>query len=37
VVPNPSGLNASFPGFEHKLRWFKQLRTFVERTAKPID
>jgi TDG/mug DNA glycosylase family protein len=38
VVPNPSGLNASFPGFEHKLRWFKKLRAFVERVApKPID
>ena len=30
VVPNPSGLNASFPGFEHKLVWFKALRRFVE-------
>jgi len=26
VLPNPSGLNASFPGFEAKLRWFKRLR-----------
>ncbi len=25
VVPNPSGLNASFPGFEHKLVWFEAL------------
>ncbi len=25
VLPNPSGLNASFPGFEDKLRWFKGL------------
>jgi len=25
VLPNPSGLNASFPGFSHKLRWFKAL------------
>jgi TDG/mug DNA glycosylase family protein len=31
VVPNPSGLNASFPGFEHKLVWFQALRKFVER------
>lgn len=31
VVPNPSGLNASFPGFEHKLVWFKALRRFVAR------
>jgi TDG/mug DNA glycosylase family protein len=34
VVPNPSGLNASFPGFESKLIWFKQLRLFVERVAR---
>jgi TDG/mug DNA glycosylase family protein len=33
VVPNPSGLNASFPGFEDKLRWFKRLRLFVDRIA----
>ena len=26
VLPNPSGLNASFPGFASKLRWFKRLR-----------
>jgi len=26
VLPNPSGLNASFPGFADKLRWFKRLR-----------
>jgi TDG/mug DNA glycosylase family protein len=31
VVPNPSGLNASFPGFESKLVWFKRLRLFVDR------
>jgi len=29
VVPNPSGLNASYPGFAHKLVWFKKLRTFL--------
>jgi TDG/mug DNA glycosylase family protein len=34
VVPNPSGLNASFPGFEHKLVWFKALRKFVGRAAR---
>jgi TDG/mug DNA glycosylase family protein len=34
VVPNPSGLNASFPGFEEKLRWFKRLRLFVDRVGK---
>jgi TDG/mug DNA glycosylase family protein len=32
VVPNPSGLNASFPGFAHKLPWFEELRRFVDRT-----
>lgn len=40
VVPNPSGLNASFPGFEHKLVWFRKLRAFVEKVGKgvkPID
>lgn len=31
VVPNPSGLNASFPGFSHKLVWFERLRDFVDR------
>lgn len=36
VVPNPSGLNASFPGFEHKLVWFKALREFVDRVAPPL-
>jgi TDG/mug DNA glycosylase family protein len=30
VLPNPSGLNASFPGFRHKLVWFERLRDFVE-------
>ena len=29
VLPNPSGLNASFPGFAHKLVWFEQLREFA--------
>jgi TDG/mug DNA glycosylase family protein len=33
VVPNPSGLNASFPGFAHKLVWFKRLRSFVQRAT----
>jgi TDG/mug DNA glycosylase family protein len=31
VVPNPSGLNASFPGFASKLVWFRALRRFVDR------
>ncbi len=30
VVPNPSGLNASFPGFAQKLVWFQALRQFVD-------
>jgi double-stranded uracil-DNA glycosylase len=30
VLPNPSGLNASFPGFKHKLIWFEQLRQFID-------
>lgn len=30
VLPNPSGLNASFPGFEHKLVWFRALKEFVD-------
>jgi TDG/mug DNA glycosylase family protein len=29
VVPNPSGLNASFPGFQQKLIWFEALRDFL--------
>ena len=29
VVPNPSGLNASYPGFADKLIWFRKLRRFV--------
>lgn len=33
VLPNPSGLNASFPGFAHKLIWFERLREFAEPRA----
>jgi double-stranded uracil-DNA glycosylase len=29
VLPNPSGLNASFPGFQDKLVWFERLRIFA--------
>lgn len=29
ALPNPSGLNASFPGFRHKLVWFERLRDFA--------
>jgi TDG/mug DNA glycosylase family protein len=35
VVPNPSGLNQSFPGFEDKLIWFVKLREFVDQVARP--
>lgn len=30
VVPNPSGLNASFPGFQQKLVWFAALREWLD-------
>lgn len=30
VLPNPSGLNASFPGFRDKLVWFERLRELAE-------
>ncbi|HUY26674.1 MAG TPA: mismatch-specific DNA-glycosylase [Candidatus Binataceae bacterium] len=31
ALPNPSGLNASFPGFKDKLVWFEELREFSDR------
>jgi len=30
VLPNPSGLNISFPTFAAKLPWFEQLRKLVD-------
>ena len=30
VLPNPSGLNASFPGFTDKLIWFERLRALLD-------
>jgi TDG/mug DNA glycosylase family protein len=30
VLPNPSGLNAAFPGFNDKLVWFERLREYAE-------
>jgi TDG/mug DNA glycosylase family protein len=30
VVPNPSGLNATFPTFAAKLTWFEALRDFAQ-------
>jgi TDG/mug DNA glycosylase family protein len=29
VVPNPSGLNAAYPGLEDKLVWFRRLKRFA--------
>ena len=34
VVPNPSGLNAAYPGFDDKLVWFKQLKTYAEKPCR---
>ncbi len=28
VLPNPSGLNAAFPGFQDKLTWYEALETY---------
>ncbi len=33
ALPNPSGLNASFPGFNDKLVWFERLRQFAADSA----
>jgi len=33
VVPNPSGLNQSFPGFAQKLIWFVKLRQFLDEVS----
>lgn len=35
VVPNPSGLNASFPGFQAKLVWFAALRDWLHAIDTP--
>src|ERR1051325_8608837 len=35
VVPNPSGLNAAYPGFKDKLVWFKGLKSFVDKPDRP--
>jgi TDG/mug DNA glycosylase family protein len=35
VLPNPSGRNAAFPGFESKRAWFARLREFADRAAAP--
>ena len=31
ALPNPSGLNASFPGFKDKLIWYEALREFSDK------
>jgi TDG/mug DNA glycosylase family protein len=35
VLPNPSGLNASYPSFSAKLFWFERLRAELEKDAPP--
>jgi TDG/mug DNA glycosylase family protein len=30
VVPNPSGRNAVYPGFDDKLVWFRRLKRFAD-------
>lgn len=37
VVPNPSGLNQSFPGFADKLIWFVRLREFADRQSESVS
>jgi len=31
VVPNPSGLNRAYPGFDKKLVWYRALATLLRR------
>ncbi|HXJ83899.1 MAG TPA: uracil-DNA glycosylase family protein [Candidatus Methylomirabilis sp.] len=33
VVPNPSGLNAAYPGFRDKLVWFRRLERYAARPS----
>jgi TDG/mug DNA glycosylase family protein len=33
VLPNPSGLNQAYPGFDSKLVWFRRLRRVVDGRA----
>lgn len=35
VVPNPSGLNASYPGFAQKLIWYRRLQRFAQSLRTP--
>src|SRR5215472_4775056 len=32
VLPNPSGLNAAYPGFRDTLVWFRRLKRYAERS-----
>jgi double-stranded uracil-DNA glycosylase len=34
VLPNPSGLNASYPGFAAKLVWFRRLAEYAGDAAR---
>ncbi|HEY6006401.1 MAG TPA: mismatch-specific DNA-glycosylase [Anaeromyxobacter sp.] len=36
VLPNPSGRNAAFPGFEAKLEWFVRLRELAGAQPEPV-
>jgi TDG/mug DNA glycosylase family protein len=35
VVPNPSGRNAAYPGFQDKLVWYRRLRRYAGRHPGP--
>jgi len=35
ALPNPSGLNVSFPGFKDKLIWYEALREFSDKLEAP--
>ena len=34
VLPNPSGLNAAYPGFDSKLVWFRRLAKLVRKVSR---
>jgi TDG/mug DNA glycosylase family protein len=36
VVPNPSGRNAAYPGFEDKLVWYRRLARWASRVRNPL-
>jgi TDG/mug DNA glycosylase family protein len=35
VVPNPSGRNAAYPGFQDKLTWYRRLKRWSDLPAPP--